>query len=244
MSMDSTVKHVVGVAGDRFGRFVKRYRVLYAPAGWVSRIVASSPSSSLIAFTLGPLRARLRGNMSANDVLWVLDALDGESLRFSLAGGWGVDALIGAQHRQHDDLDVIIDDYEHNEPKAQQALVKLGFKLVGSQRRRTWMPDLASFDDGAGHRVELVSIDWERLADALAASTSARPDDDLTARSSRRERSTGWSCRACPRGCNCCTTWVIPSKRRSNTTSSSCCPSSGLFTPSGHGGDSRTGLGP
>jgi len=180
MSTNSTVKRVVGVAGDRFGRFVKRYRVLYAPAGWVSRVVGSSSSSSVIAFTLGPLRARLRGNMSATDVLWVLDALEGESLRFSLAGGWGVDALIGAQHRRHDDIDVVIDDYEHNEPKAQQALVKLGFKLVGSQRRRTWMPDLASFDDGAGHRVELVSIDWERLADALEASSSTRPDDDLT----------------------------------------------------------------
>jgi len=180
MSTSSMMKHVVGVAGDRFGRFIKRYGVLYAPAGWVSRVVASSPSSSVIAFTLGPLRAGLRGNMSATDVLGILDALQGESLRFSLAGGWGVDALIGAQHRQHDDLDVVIDDYEHNQPKAQQALVKLGFKLVGSQRRRTWMPDLASFDDGAGHRVELVSIDWERLAGALEASSSTRPDEDLT----------------------------------------------------------------
>jgi lincosamide nucleotidyltransferase A/C/D/E len=174
------VTRVVGVAGDRFGRFIKRYRLFYAPAGWVSRIVASSPSSSLLAFTLGPLRARLRGNMSATDVLWVLDALDRESLRFSLAGGWGIDALIGAQSRQHDDLDVVIDDYEHNEPKARRALVELGFRLVGSQTRRTWMPDLASFDDGAGHRVELVSIDWERLSNAWDASPSTSREGDLT----------------------------------------------------------------
>jgi lincosamide nucleotidyltransferase A/C/D/E len=168
------------MAGDRFGRFIKRYRVLYAPAGWVSRIVATSPRSSLIAFTLGPLRARLRGNMSATDVLSVLDALEGQSLRFSLAGGWGIDALIGAQSRPHDDLDIVIDDYEHDEPKARQALVKLGFRLVGSQTRRTWMPDLASFDDGAGHRVELVSIDRERLSNAFDASPSIRLEGDLT----------------------------------------------------------------
>ena len=175
------MSHVVGMAGDRFGRFIKRYRVLYAPAGWVSRIVASSPSSSLIAFTLGPLRARLRGTMSASDVLWVLDALQGESLRVSLAGGWGVDALIGTQNRHHDDLDVVIDDYRDNEPKAQQALAELGFKLVGSQSRRTWMPDLAIFEDGAGHRVELVSVDWDRLAKAVGSSGSTRSEEDLTA---------------------------------------------------------------
>ena len=179
--MNSMVTRVIGVAGDRFGRFIKRYRVLYAPAGWVSRIVGSSPSSSLISLTLSPLRARLRGNMTATDVLWVLDALEGESLRISLAGGWGIDALIGAQSRQHDDLDLVIDDYEHNEPKARRALVKLGFRLVGSQTRRTWMPDLASFDDGAGHRVELVSIDWERLSSSWDASQSTPTGDDLTA---------------------------------------------------------------
>jgi lincosamide nucleotidyltransferase A/C/D/E len=181
--MNSMMKRVVGVAGDRFGRFIKRYRVLYAPAGWVSRTVASSPRSSFIGFTLGPLRARLRGNMSATDVLWVLDALAAESLRFSLAGGWGVDALIGIQNRDHDDLDVVIDDYEHNQPKARQALVKLGFKFVASQTRRTWMPDLATYDDGAGHRVELVSVDWDRLANALDSaldSPGSTSRDDLT----------------------------------------------------------------
>jgi lincosamide nucleotidyltransferase A/C/D/E len=177
--MNSIMKRVVGVAGDRIGRFIKRYRVLYAPAGWISRTVASSPSSSLISSTLGPLRGRLRGNMSATDVLRVLGALEGESLRFTLAGGWGVDALIGTQSRQHDDLDVVIDDYEHNQPKAWQALVKLGFKHVASQTRRTWMPDLATFDDGAGHRVELVSIDWERLANASDSSESPLRVDAL-----------------------------------------------------------------
>jgi len=167
------------VAGAQVGRFLKSHRVLYVPAGWVSRIVGLSPSTSFIAVLLGPLRARLRGSMSADDVLRVLRALDTRSLPYWLAGGWGIDALIGKQNRTHDDLDVIIDDYQRNAPAARQALLDLGFRQVGSQMRKTWMPDLSTFEDGAGHRVELVSVDWNRLASALDPAGSLQESSDL-----------------------------------------------------------------
>lgn len=45
--------------------------------------------------------------MTLEDVLEAVDALTG--LRFWLDGGWGVDALLGEQTREHSDLDAAID---------------------------------------------------------------------------------------------------------------------------------------
>ena len=47
------------------------------------------------------------GGFESRDVAEVLDALVG--VRYWLDGGWGVDALLGRQTREHDDLDVAID---------------------------------------------------------------------------------------------------------------------------------------
>jgi len=47
--------------------------------------------------------------MSADDVLIVLDALDKTGVRVWLDGGWGVDALLGEQHRDHDDVDIVVE---------------------------------------------------------------------------------------------------------------------------------------
>jgi lincosamide nucleotidyltransferase A/C/D/E len=46
--------------------------------------------------------------MSAADVLSVLDFLNGAGIRNWADGGWGVDALLCRQTRQHDDLDLAI----------------------------------------------------------------------------------------------------------------------------------------
>jgi lincosamide nucleotidyltransferase A/C/D/E len=46
--------------------------------------------------------------MAANDVIEVLDRLDGAGIGAWLDGGWGVDALLGEQTRAHDDLDLIV----------------------------------------------------------------------------------------------------------------------------------------
>src|SRR5215210_3558647 len=67
---------------------------------------------------LNRLRARWRRAMNVEltpgDVAEILDALDGAGLRAWLAGGWGVDALVGRQTRPHTDLDLVVpsDDLE------------------------------------------------------------------------------------------------------------------------------------
>ncbi|MGH3426401.1 MAG: nucleotidyltransferase domain-containing protein [Mycobacteriales bacterium] len=44
--------------------------------------------------------------MDADDVIEVLDRLDAAGAEYWIDGGWGVDALLGIQTRQHDDLDL------------------------------------------------------------------------------------------------------------------------------------------
>ena len=54
----------------------------------------------------------------------MLDALAG--LRIWLDGGWGVDALLGEQTREHGDLDAAVDDADLDE--AASRLTEFGFR--------------------------------------------------------------------------------------------------------------------
>lgn len=65
--------------------------------------------------------------MSESRVLEVLSALREVGCRFWVAGGWGVDALIGHKTRQHRDLDLAID--AQDEPSALVALGALGYRV-------------------------------------------------------------------------------------------------------------------
>jgi lincosamide nucleotidyltransferase A/C/D/E len=44
--------------------------------------------------------------VTAEDVIEVLDRIEGVGVWYSIEGGWGVDALLGEQSRPHRDLDV------------------------------------------------------------------------------------------------------------------------------------------
>ena len=46
--------------------------------------------------------------MAAHDVLAVLDVLGAAGVPAWLDGGWGVDALVGTQTRDHEDLDLVV----------------------------------------------------------------------------------------------------------------------------------------
>jgi lincosamide nucleotidyltransferase A/C/D/E len=61
------------------------------------------------------------------DVVEVLAALEASRCRFWVAGGWGVDALIGAQTREHRDLDFAID--EEDEADVLSTLDGLGYAI-------------------------------------------------------------------------------------------------------------------
>ena len=74
--------------------------------------------------------------MTAIDVHWFLDLFDELSIKVWIDGGWGVDALLGQQTREHADLDIIIET-----PAAdvlRKGLQDRGFVDVPTDDRTDW----------------------------------------------------------------------------------------------------------
>jgi lincosamide nucleotidyltransferase A/C/D/E len=63
--------------------------------------------------------------MTGSDVLIVLQALQRQGVDVCVDGGWAVDALLGAQTRQHDDLDIAVP--HGHVPRLRATLTRLGF---------------------------------------------------------------------------------------------------------------------
>jgi lincosamide nucleotidyltransferase A/C/D/E len=90
--------------------------------------------------------------MTAADVLQVVGLLQGAAVRFWLDGGWGVDALIGRQTREHDDLDLAL---AAGDLAAFEATVgRVGFREA--YRDGDFNPVYA---DPAGRRVDVHLVD-------------------------------------------------------------------------------------
>ncbi len=73
------------------------------------------------------------GAVDLDEVLRVLDALEGRRVRCWVAGGWGVAALAGAQTRPHRDLDLAV--HADDLGPALDALADLGYR-----RETDWLP--------------------------------------------------------------------------------------------------------
>jgi lincosamide nucleotidyltransferase A/C/D/E len=65
--------------------------------------------------------------MTTSDVHEVLAALDRTGVPVWVAGGWGVDALLGEQTRRHGDLDLLIDEASDGRRRAVAALAAVGY---------------------------------------------------------------------------------------------------------------------
>ncbi len=66
--------------------------------------------------------------MEAQDVIDVLAVLSDAGVSPTLEGGWGVEALLGGQYRDHSDVDLVIDLREVR--PAVEALAEVGFDVV------------------------------------------------------------------------------------------------------------------
>lgn len=102
--------------------------------------------------------------MLAEEVLAVVDALEAAALPVWLDGGWGVDALLGAQTRAHEDVDIVVVLERFDE--VLHALEPLGFRLVGDD-----LPTRAVLRDSGSRQVDVhpVAFDengigWQRHA--------------------------------------------------------------------------------
>lgn len=156
------------------GAFVRRagWRVVRSPlvgrpARAASHAIAAAPQWSPLR-VLAPVRSRLKGEMTADRLLAVADALARAGVPHWVAGGWGIDALRGRQSRRHDDLDVVVGDFDRWAPIARDALVALGFTVAERNAQpAALLGDQWALDDGAGGRVDLLRLESARLAERL-----------------------------------------------------------------------------
>ncbi len=110
-------------------------------------------------------------SMGGGMVLEALDALEREGLACWIDGGWGVDALLGRQTRDHDDLDVVVrlDQVD----RVYQALAPLGFALSEDH-----LPTRA-VRAGRGTQIDLPPVEFEACGDAWQRGAGAKGGDAL-----------------------------------------------------------------
>ena len=102
-------------------------------------------------------------SMSAAKVHAVLDALDHAGCPYWVAGGWGVDALVGRQTRKHRDLDLALP--VDREPTALDALAAIGYSLATDRR-----PARVELVEPGGGRVDLHPVTFDADGDGRQAS--------------------------------------------------------------------------
>jgi lincosamide nucleotidyltransferase A/C/D/E len=150
----------------RFEHRVRSHPRLLAIGRTLRRIIRATPLPPLLRRGWGWLHAP---NMRERDVLWILDAVEGAGVSGVVGGGWGVDALVGRRTRRHHDLDLVLLEFERDEPRARSALGHLGFRQVLSWHASTrWMPCRSVMDDGAGRCIDLVNLEAAQLASTLS----------------------------------------------------------------------------
>ncbi len=169
---------VLGVAAatvrSAVAGLLRRDDRLHRWAGQLGALAAGAPRWSPLRL-LSLVRASIRGEMRPAEVLGVVDALERAGVRCFLTGGWGIDAVLRRQTRRHDDLDLVLGDFAGQLRAACEALAPLGLRVVSVERSEVLMPDRCFLEDGAGNRVDLVSVKWEVLRElaGLPASSPA-----------------------------------------------------------------------
>jgi lincosamide nucleotidyltransferase A/C/D/E len=104
--------------------------------------------------------------MDAQSLLRVVVALENAGVRVWLDGGWGIDALVGEQTREHDDLDCVI--ALSDVPIARDALAALGFAVSLDE-----LPTRFVVRDRCDHRVDFHTVSFD---DTGAATQHLRDD--------------------------------------------------------------------
>ena len=75
--------------------------------------------------------------MAAHEVIRLLDLLQFAGVTVWLDGGWGVDALLEEQTREHDDLDLVAELSEV--PRLTKALVDAGYEQVAGEAPKSFV---------------------------------------------------------------------------------------------------------
>jgi lincosamide nucleotidyltransferase A/C/D/E len=108
--------------------------------------------------------------MTPVDVVRVLDALDHVGAKVWLDGGWGVDALIEEQTRDHDDLDLVI--ASESSAPAIAALQRVGYTMAQDDRPMRFV--LAAAND---RRIDFHPVVFNQDGSAVQKEAGFRGDD-------------------------------------------------------------------
>lgn len=138
-------------------RSARRYLVPAARAAYLG--LERSPLAFLLRLPGVPwLKSRVT-YIPESRVVALLDALAAAGVSSWVAGGWGVDALIGHQTRRHYDLDLVVSDTPDNIERMGQVLSRAGFRPgVREVNPGLAMPVRHLWQDDIGHSVEIMPV--------------------------------------------------------------------------------------
>lgn len=99
--------------------------------------------------------------MNAASVVRVLDELEARGITVWVDGGWGVDALLGEQTRDHNDLDLVI---PHSQVDAyNEVMERLGYTFVKDFLPFNWVSVDRDGQEIDVHLVDLTCIRTDRF---------------------------------------------------------------------------------
>jgi lincosamide nucleotidyltransferase A/C/D/E len=133
--------------------------------------------------------------MTLPDVSAFLDLTQELGIGIWLDGGWGVDALLGAQTRRHQDLDIVLE--ARQSPILVQHLTMRGFGPVPRDDTSPWN---FVYGDAHGREVDFHVVEFDDSGDAHLGPADLYPSGSLAGYGTIGERTArcvapGWAVR-------------------------------------------------
>jgi lincosamide nucleotidyltransferase A/C/D/E len=101
-----------------------------------------------------------REPMSAARAVMILEQLEARGIGVWLEGGWGIDALLERETREHDDLDVIV-------PLDQAEEIESALRELGHRTKRGGAPTSFELVDEHGHQVDVHPVAFQANGDGV-----------------------------------------------------------------------------